>query len=127
MNLDGFHLTERDGRVGAHVAGHYIEHSRPLVINEPQVFRYHDAIPAEGRQDRYFYTGEDIMALTEWSPEHVAQLVRKYRWRSRVDTVTKERGYYLYDLIATVWGYFLDLPYERIDKALYTEAASRRL
>jgi hypothetical protein len=124
VNMDGFHIADGN-RVGSHVPRRYVECSEPLETVARGAWKYHADIPEDGYADRYFYTGNDIARLTQWSPEDIQTKVRRHKWRSRYDTTTKERAYYLFDLLATVWSYLTELPGERINRALLAEARSR--
>lgn len=128
----GFHYVRTDDNNGTHVSGFLLDDALPIVGNSLRPWKYdqcvYGAVPEEARNapvtaDRNFYTAFDLEELAGWSEQETKQRARKYKWRYRVDSTSKCRGFYLYDILASDWQHMLDFPDNTLDQALYAEAA----
>lgn len=126
MNLEGYHVTEHKNHLGYRASPSDIERGRPVEARLRDAWKYHDSIPNEGKRDRYFYSYEDLEHLTTWDQAEVKRKYLTHKWRWRLDNTTKERQFYLMDIIVSVLSYVESWPGQRLDQGLLTEARDRR-
>lgn len=109
MDLDGFHITTHKGHVGMQASASSIERATPLPTRAYAAWKYHDSTPESAKNiDRYYFDYEDITDRTGWTEREIKRLVRKHGWRWRFNHTTRERQYYLFDMLATSWAYLVD-------------------
>lgn len=125
MDLDGFHVTKAAGHVGRGVSASAIEHATPVTARQRAAWKYHDRVPQVAEIDRYFYGYEDLEELTSWNHADIKRKYLSHKWRWRLDNTTKERQFYVYDLLVTVWSYMQEWP-GNLDSNLLIEAEDYR-
>lgn len=131
MHLDGFHYTDGPSHHGFGVPPELIELSEPAQAKAQRVdaWTYDESIPEDGRGDAdYFYSHEDLAHLMQRPVDEIAGLGKAYGWRTRKRRTADERvkEVYLFDLLATHWGYMLDYFGHKIDLWLLEEARAKQ-
>lgn len=126
----GFHYTLTGSGSGNYVPPELLANASLIDNTRVRPWQYdkcsYGEVPTSARIERYFYSHEDLMELTQWSMDQSVKRARKGKWRYRVDPTTKIREYYLMDIIWSDWKHFLDMPGTNFDVELLEEARDRR-
>lgn len=128
MQTDGFHYSRLNGQTAYGTPPYIIELSEPVVpYGDVRVWDYHEDIPPDGRNYLYFYSAADIAHLTGKPEDSIKPLFHMFKWRSRTwrDNSTRERQFYLFDVISSLPEYFdglMESYGHKIDQELLEEA-----
>lgn len=132
MENSGYHVVDGVSRTGRHVEPFELDRADPVSMAIKRPYAYdqcvYGTVPEEGRTERYFYTHDDIMYLegvidpSEDDLKKLKSRLRANRIRYRVDRTTKTRGFYLFDMLTSMWLYLTEKPGARIDEDLIAEA-----
>lgn len=126
--LNSFHLTSSKTRLGPKVHSDLVEQARPLdAVPRSETWYYPYVIPESGKNHGvYWFSYCDLAHIMQIDQAEIKRLARVHSWRSRRHNTTKERQWYLYDLLASVWEYMLGWYGHKIDMELFNEAKNRR-